>query len=168
MANWLGSKVGRATSARISPVCGSRAIAAPFLPSIAFSAAIWTSRSMVIFRSFAGLGHGLAQVADLLAVRVDDDVSAAVDTTEQRIVGGFDTGLSDHIAGIVEGILLFIQVLFGDLADVPDEMGRKAAARVDSSSALREFQLRQLVPVSFNEGLLVRGDVLLQRDGAGT
>ena len=46
-AKLLGSKVGRLTIARISPVRGSIAIMAPFLPSIASSAAICRSISTV-------------------------------------------------------------------------------------------------------------------------
>ena len=54
-AKSLGSKLGRQTSARISPVCGSIAIIAPLRSPSASSAARWMSMSMVSLRLFPGV-----------------------------------------------------------------------------------------------------------------
>ncbi len=56
----------------------------------------------------AGGGELLAEVADLLAVGVDDDVAGAVLAAEEGVVGGLDAGLADDVAGIVDGVALVV------------------------------------------------------------
>ena len=53
---------------------------------------------------FAGDGEFLAEVSELFAVAVDDDVAAAVGAAEKSVVGGFDAGSADDVAGRVEGV----------------------------------------------------------------
>ena len=53
--NLLGSKVGRDTIANTSPVRGSSATTAPFLPSMASSATACRSRSIVSCRFLPGM-----------------------------------------------------------------------------------------------------------------
>ncbi len=114
----------------------------------------------------AGDGERLALLADLLAVRVDDDVAGAVGTAQERVVGGLDAGLADDIAGRVAGIAVIVgEHLLGHLADVADEVGGETVAGVEAALLVAGFELGQLVAVRLDEGLLVGGDVLLERDG---
>src|ERR1035438_6779890 len=61
-ANLLGSKVGRLTMASTSPDRGSSATTEPFLPCIASSATVCTSRSMVSCRSLPSTAFLVASV----------------------------------------------------------------------------------------------------------
>ncbi len=55
--------------------------------------------------------------------------------------------------------------MLGDFADVADEVGGESVARVEAALLVEGFELGELVAVGFDEGLLVGGDVLLERDG---
>ena len=55
--------------------------------------------------------------------------------------------------------------MLGDLADVADDVGGEAVAGVEPALLFEGFELGQLVAMGFDEGLLVGGDVLLERDG---
>jgi hypothetical protein len=111
----------------------------------------------------SGLGEFLAEVSDLLAVRVDDYVARAVHAAQERVVGGFDAGAADDVAGRVGGVAVVVgEHLLGDLADVADEVSGETVARVEAALLDLSFQLGQLVAVRFDEGLLVLGNVLLE------
>ena len=115
---------------------------------------------------FAGDGEFLAEVAELFAVAVDDDVAAAVGAAEERVVGGLDAGAADDVAGRVEGVAVIVgEHLLGDLADVADEVGGEAVAGVEAALLVEGLELGKLVAVGGDEGLLVGGDVLLEGDG---
>ncbi len=114
---------------------------------------------------FAGDGEGLAEVAELFAVAVDDDVAGAVCAAEEGVVGLLDAGAADDVAGLVEGVAGVVEHLLGDLADVADEMGGEAVAGVEAALLVEGFEFGELVAMGGDEGLLVRGDVLLERDG---
>ena len=58
-----------------------------------------------------------------------------------------------------------VEVVLGDLADVADEVGGEAVAGVEAALLVEGFELGELVAVGGDEGLLVGGDVLLERDG---
>jgi hypothetical protein len=89
-------------------------------------------------------------------VGVDVIVTRAVLAAEDRVVRGLDSGLADDVAGIVGGVarVVFEHVL-GDLADVADEMGGEAVARIEAALLLEGFEFGKFVAVSFDEGLLV-------------
>ena len=113
----------------------------------------------------ARLGKLLSKLADFLAVAVDDDIARAVHAAQQGVVGLFHAGFSDYVAGLVEVELGAVQVLLGDLAHVADQVGREAVARVEAALVVDGLQFGQLVAMGLDEGLLILGNVLLQRDG---
>ena len=117
------------------------------------------------FEVFAGDGEGLAEVAELFAVRVDDDVAGAVGAAEESVVGLLDAGSSDDVAGVVEGVAGVVEHGFGDFTDVADEVGGEAVAGVEAALLVAGFELGEFVAVGGEEGLLVGGDVDFKGDG---
>ena len=114
----------------------------------------------------AGDGEGLAELAELFAVAVDDDIAAAIHAAKESVVGGFDAGSADDVAGRVEGVLVVVgKHLLGDFADVADEMGGEAIAGVEAALLIEGLEFGELVAMGRDEGLLVGGDVLLEGNG---
>ncbi len=71
---------------------------------------------------------------------VDNDVAAAVGAAEESVVGGFDAGAADDVAGRVEGVAVVVgEHLLGDLADVADEVGGEAVAGVEATLLVEGF-----------------------------
>ncbi len=114
---------------------------------------------------FAGSGQLLSEVAELFAVAVDDDVAAAVFAAEEGVVRLLDAGTTDYVARRVEGIAWIVKHLFGDFADVADEMRGKTVTGVKATLLVEGLEFGEFVAVGGDEGLLVGGDVLLERDG---
>ena len=115
---------------------------------------------------FAGHGELLAKHAELFAVRVHDHVARAVGAAQDRVVGFLHARATDHVAGRVGGVAVVIgEHLLGHLAHVADQVRGEAVFGVEPALLVQRFELGQLVAVRFNEGLLVWGDVLLERDG---
>jgi hypothetical protein len=112
---------------------------------------------------FAGGSEFLTEVAQLFAVTVDDDVAATVDSTEEGVVGGFDAGAADDIAGRVEGVAVVVgEHLLGDFADVADEVSGESVAGVEAALLVEGLEFRKLVAMGGDEGLFVGGDVLFE------
>ncbi len=88
---------------------------------------------------FARGGKFLTEVAKLFSVAVDDDVTAAVDAAEQRIVGLLNARAAYDIARGVEGIARVVEHLFGDFADVPDEVSGESVAGVEAALLVEGF-----------------------------
>ena len=114
---------------------------------------------------FAGDGVLFANHAELFAVRVDEDVAGAVGAAEERVVGLLDAGAADDVAGLVEGVAGVVEHLLGDFADVADEVGGEAVARVEAALLVEELDGGEFVAVGLEKGLLVGGDVLLEGNG---
>ena len=164
--NWLGSKLGRDTMARISPVCGSMATIAPVLPSSAFSAGALHVEINGEAEVLAGDGEFLAEMANLLAVGVDDNVAGAIGAAQERIVGLLNAGAAYDIAGGVGGVAgVVLEHLLGYFADVADEVGGRSRRGGRGGAAHHEFQAREArCGMRLDEGLFIGGDVLLERD----
>ena len=113
----------------------------------------------------AGFGQHLAELADLFAVAVDDDIARAVGATQPTVISFFHARFAHHIAGLVKVILGAVQVLLRHFADVADEVRREAVAGVEASLRVPHCEFGQLIAVGLDEGLLIRGNVLLQWDG---
>ena len=109
-----------------------------------------------------GLG---ADLADFAAMAVDDNVLGAVFAAQNAVVRSFDTGTADDVAGFIHGVAGVVEHVLADLADVADEMGGEAVARIEAALLLDGFQFGELVFVGLDEFLFVRGDVLLEREG---
>ncbi len=84
---------------------------------------------------------------------------------KQLVVGLLDAGLAHHVAWLVGGIARVVQHVFAHFAHIADQVRCKAVARIEPALLVDGFQLRQLVAVRLNEGLLVRRDFLLDGDG---
>jgi hypothetical protein len=99
-------------------------------------------------------------------VAVDDDVAAAIHAAKEGIVGGFNAGAADDVAGRVESVAVVIgEHLLGDFADVADEVSGEAVAGVEATLIVKGFEFGELVSVGGDESLLIGGDVLLERNG---
>ncbi len=59
-----------------------------------------------------------------------------------------------------------VEHVFAHLADVANQVGGKAVPGIETPLLVNRFQLRQLVAMCLDKRLLVRGDVLLQRQMA--
>ncbi len=117
------------------------------------------------FEIFAWDSEGLAEVAEFFAVAVYDDVATAVGAAEESVVAGLNARAADDVAGRVEGVSVIVgEHLLGDLADVADEVGRKAVAGVEAALLVEGLEFGEFVAMGGDEGLLVRGDVLLEGD----
>ncbi len=111
-------------------------------------------------------GEFLAEVAEFFAVAVDDDVATAVGAAKECVVGRLDAGTADDVAGRVEGVAVVVgEHLLGDFADVADEVGGETVAGIEAALLVESFKFGKLVAMGGDEGLLVGGDVLLERDG---
>ncbi len=57
----------------------------------------------------------------------------------------FDSRLPHHIAGAVEVKLRLVEHVFADFADIADQVGHKAIARIETAMRRDRVQLRQLI-----------------------
>ena len=112
--------------------------------------------------ALAGLGRLGAETADFAAMAVDDDVFRAVFSAEDAVVGSFNAGAADNVAGLIHGIARVVEHLFADFADVADEVGGESVARIEAALFLNGVELRQLVFVGLDEFFLVGRDVLAE------
>ena len=117
------------------------------------------------FQVLAGDGVLGAEIADFATMAVDDLVARAVLPAEKLVVGFFDAGFADDVAGLVGGVARQVQIFFTDFADIADEVSGKAIARIEAALLVDGLEFGQFVAVGFDEGLLVGGDVLLDGDG---
>ena len=108
----------------------------------AFSAARWISRSMVRRRLWPGLASSVPSLPDFAAVAVDDDVLGAIVAAQNAVVGRFDAGSAHDVAGFIKGVAGVVEHLLADLADVADEVGGKAVARIEAALLLAWFPAR--------------------------
>src|SRR5580704_1081057 len=131
-AKSLGSNVGRLTMARISPLRGSMATMAPFLPSRASSAAICRSMSTVSLSCLPGTAGAVLPHQDLVVLLLD-----ARD--------------ADHVAGVIELELRLIQHRLGHFADVADQVSHESVARIEAEVGHDGVEFRQFVLVCLDE-----------------
>ncbi len=120
---------------------------------------------MVSLRSWPGFGVLDAEIAHFAPVAVDDHFARAVLPAQQLVVGLFHAGLAHHVARLVVGKARIVQVVFAHFAHVADQVRRKSVARIQPALFIDGFELRQLVAMRRDKRLLVRGHVLLDRDG---
>jgi hypothetical protein len=115
---------------------------------------------------FARDGEFLAEVAKFFSVAVDDNVATAVNSAEESVIRGFYAGTADHVPGRVECVSLVCgEHLLGNFAHIADEVSGKSIAGVEATLLVESLKFGELVPVGGDEGLLVRRDVLFQRNG---
>src|SRR5580698_8305062 len=105
-----------------------------------------------------------AQLAHFPAVAIDYHVLRPVLPAQQRIVRLLDARLAHHIARLVVGILrIVIQHIFADLADIANHMRGKTIFGIEPALLFDRFELRKLIAMRLDKFLLIRRDVLLQR-----
>jgi hypothetical protein len=112
--------------------------------------------------ALARLGWFGAEVADFATMAVDDDIFRAVFATEDAVVGGFDAGAADDVAGLIHGVARVVEHLFADLADVADEVGGESIFGIEAALFLDGVELGKLVLGGFDELFFDGGDVLLK------
>ncbi len=111
-------------------------------------------------------GHGgfPAQHAHLPPVAIHDDVLRAVLPAQKLIVGLLDSRFAHHIAGLVVGIARVVQHVVAHFADVADQVGGEAVAGIKPPLLVDCLQFGKLVAMRLDELLLIRSDVLLERN----
>ncbi len=112
------------------------------------------------FETLAGFGGLGAEAADFAAMAVDDDVFRAVFAAQDAIVGGFDAGAADDIAGLIVGVARVVEHLFADFADVADQVGGESIFGIEAALLLDGVELGELVFVGLDELFFVGSDVL--------
>ena len=104
------------------------------------------------------------QVAHLAPVAVHNHIARSVLAAQQLVVGLLHARLAHHVARLVGRIARIVQILLAHLAHVADQVRGKAVARIKPPLLVDRLQLRQLVAVRLDKGLLVGGNVLLDGD----
>ncbi len=107
----------------------------------------------------------LAHHADLAPVRVHNHVPRSILPPQNLVVSLLHAALADHIARLIERKFGVVQIRLGHLTHIAQHVRRKAVARVQPTLLVQRIELRQLIPVRCQKGLLIRRDVLLQRNG---
>jgi hypothetical protein len=113
--------------------------------------------------ALARLGRFGAEAADFAAVAVDDDIFGSIFAAENAVVGGFNAGATDDVAGLIHGIARVVEHFFADLADVADEVSGESIFRVEATLFLNGVEFGEFVLMGFDELFLVGSDVLLKR-----
>ncbi len=105
-----------------------------------------------------------AEITHFSPTAVDDHLARAVLAAEQRIVGLLYACFAHHVTRLVVGEARIVQIVLAQLTHVTDQMSGKTITRVKSALLVDGFELRQLITVRRDEGLLVGGDVRLDRN----
>ncbi len=135
--------------------------------SLAFERALGSLLKIKVDREadiLARDGKLLAHHPDLFAVRVDDHIPRSIRPAEDLVVRFLHARLPNNIPRRVERVLGIVEVRLRDLADVADHVRHEAVIRIQPPLLVKRFELRQIVAVRGDKRLLVRRDVLLQRN----
>src|SRR6266700_2508358 len=86
-------------------------------------------------------------MATMAPILPSSTFSAAIFASEEGVVGLLDAGPADDVAGGVEGVAGVVEHLFGDFADVADEVSGEAVAWVEATLLVEGFEFGELVAV---------------------
>jgi hypothetical protein len=91
--------------------------------------------------ALARLGGLGTETAYLAAMAVDDDIFGTVFAAQDAVIGGFNAGAANDVAGLIHGIARVVEHFFADFADVADEVGGESVARIEAALFLNGVEL---------------------------
>ena len=104
-----------------------------------------------------------AQLSHLAAMAVDQHIARPVLAAQKRVVRLLHTRRAHHIARLVVRIARIVQHVLAHLAHIPDQVRGKPVLGIQPALLVDCFQLRHLIAMRLDELLLIRSDVLLER-----
>ena len=152
--------------ARISPVRGSSATAAPDRPSKAFSIAACSDASIAEGEAGPVLRRLALRLRDLEAAAVHDDAAEAVLAHHRAVVLRLDAGLAHERARGEALVLRELQLPLRDLAHPAERVRGGRGERIRAQGHHLHADLRQLQPPRLERGDVREGRVGLHHHGA--